>query len=351
MTFTSTRTFWVLAVAALSVWLIHLLSPILTPFLLAAILAYICDPMADWLERRRVPRSLAAALVLLFVVLLFVAFLLIVAPMVARESAVFVNRLPQYLVWVQDSAAPWVRDNLGVEWDFDTDTLRERLIAYFSSGEGMVAKVFKPIQIGGLVLLNFLVNLVLVPVVFFYVLRDWDRIVAQVAEYLPRRSLSTVSSIARDVDRVLGQFLRGQLSVMLIMTVYYTFFMWVVGLDYALPIGLVTGLLVFVPYLGSTVGLILATLAGAMQFGTLGELVPVWAVFVVGQMIEGYVVTPYLVGDRIGLHPVTVIFALIAFGQLFGFFGVLLALPASAALSVGLRYFLERYRRSAFYRG
>ena len=350
MTFTPTRTFWVLAVAALSIWLIHLLSPILTPFLLAAMLAYICDPMADWLERRRVPRSLAAALVLLFVVLLFVAFLLIVAPMVARESAVFVNRLPQYLAWVQESAAPWVRDNLGVEWNFDTDSLRERLIAYFSSGEGVVSKVFKPIQIGGLVLLNFLVNLVLVPVVFFYVLRDWDRIVTQVAEYLPRRSLSTVSGIARDIDRVLGQFLRGQLSVMLIMTVYYTFFMWVVGLDYALPIGLVTGLLVFVPYLGSTVGLILATLAGAMQFGTLGGLVPVWAVFVVGQMIEGYVVTPYLVGDRIGLHPVTVIFALIAFGQLFGFFGVLLALPASAALSVGMRHFFERYRRSAFYR-
>jgi predicted PurR-regulated permease PerM len=186
--------------------------------------------------------------------------------------------------------------------------------------------------------------------VLFYVLRDWNLIVARVDEVIPRRWHEQVGAVAREVDDVLGSFLRGQISVMLLMSLFYALGLRLVGLELALPIGIIAGLLVFVPYLGMIVGLTLATLAGLMQFQSLGGMIPVWIVFGAGQALEGVVVTPWLVGDRIGLHPVAVIFAVLAFGQLFGFFGVLLALPMSAVLLVGLRLLRKNYLKSSLYR-
>ncbi|MDQ3565964.1 MAG: AI-2E family transporter, partial [Pseudomonadota bacterium] len=205
------------------------------------------------------------------------------------------------------------------------------------------------LKTGGLALVEFVINLVLVPVVLFYVLRDWDLMIARIGETIPKRARDETISMARDVDKVLGQFLRGQSSVMLLQSVFYVTGLWLVGLDFALPIGILAGMLTFVPYLGAIVGFVLATLAGLIQFQSFGGLVPVWIVFFLGQLLEGMVVTPWLVGDRIGLHPVLVIFALLAFGQLFGFFGVLLALPASAALVVGFKYLHQKYTESALY--
>jgi len=203
---------------------------------------------------------------------------------------------------------------------------------------------------GGMVVVEFFVNLLLVPVVLFYLLRDWNLIVEQIDAMIPRYWHSSISILARETDQILAEFLRGQLSVILIMSICYISGLWIVGLEFALPIGLIAGILVFVPYLGMIVGLTLATFAGFMQFQGWAGIIPIWIVFAIGQLLEGMVVTPWLVGERIGLHPVMVIFALLAFGQLFGFFGILLALPISAVILVWLRYIQRSYLESNLYK-
>tara|TARA_R110002073_G_scaffold20090_1_gene72505 strand:+ start:1476 stop:2084 length:609 start_codon:yes stop_codon:yes gene_type:complete len=200
-----------------------------------------------------------------------------------------------------------------------------------------------------MVVVEFLMNILLVPVVLFYMLRDWDVLVKLVDEMMPRYWYKQVSLLARDTDRILEEFLRGQLSVNVLMSVCYIVGLWLVGLEFALPIGLLAGILVFVPYLGVIVGLTLATLAAVLQFQGWSDVIPVWIVFVVVQLLEGMVITHWLVGDRIGLHPVIVIFSLLAFGQLFGFFGMLLALPVSAVLLVWLRHIYQQYLESDLY--
>jgi predicted PurR-regulated permease PerM len=210
-------------------------------------------------------------------------------------------------------------------------------------------KVLPWLTRSGGALIGILVNLLLIPVVLFYLLRDWDFLIERVDHLIPRHWHAKVREVAVEVDHVLAEFLRGQISVMLLMSLYYSLVLWFVSLEFALPIGIIAGILVFVPYLGMVTGLALATLAAAMQFSELGNIVWVWIVFGLGQLIEGMIVTPLLVGKRVGLHPLVVIFALMAFGQLFGFFGILLALPLSAILLVGLRQGQTWYLSSGMY--
>ncbi|MGE5027989.1 MAG: AI-2E family transporter [Betaproteobacteria bacterium] len=341
---------WLLLAAAIG-WLFYLLSPILTPFLFAAILAYICNPLVDRLDRLKIPRTLGTLLAMALLLGVFTALLLIMVPLFERQVALFIERLPGYLDWARQQLAPWLKARFDVELQLDSAYLKQVLTEHWQSAGGVAASFLPSLKSGGLALAGFFVNLVLVPVVLFYVLRDWNVIVAQLGEIVPRRWYGQVGGVAREVDEVLGGFLRGQVAVMLLMSLFYAVGLWLAGLDLALPIGLLAGLLVFVPYLGMIVGLTLATLAGLMQFQSLGGMIPVWVVFGIGQALEGMAVTPWLVGHRIGLHPVAVIFAMLAFGQLFGFFGVLLALPASAALLVGLRLLRGRYLESDLYRG
>jgi predicted PurR-regulated permease PerM len=218
-----------------------------------------------------------------------------------------------------------------------------------SDASGIAKRVFAYLGGGGLALAGFLMNLLLIPVVLFYVLRDWPGLLANVDAAIPRKLHTNVTTIAREIDAVLSEFLRGQLSVMLIMSVFYVAGLWLAGLNFALPVGLITGLLVFIPYVGSGTGLVLGTVAAVMQFPSINGVALVWVVFAIGQLLEGIAITPWLVGNRIGLHPVVVLFALLAFGQVFGFFGVLLALPASAAMLVGLRHLMAHYRGSNLY--
>jgi len=213
----------------------------------------------------------------------------------------------------------------------------------------LAARALPSLTSGGMAIVEFLVNLLLVPVVLFYMLRDWDILLKLADEMIPRYWHHKVSLLARETDRILAEFLRGQLSVIVLMSICYITGLWLVGLEFALPIGLVAGILVFVPYLGMIVGLTLATFAALMQFQGWSGVIPVWVVFGIGQLLEGMLITPWLVGDRIGLHPVMVIFALSAFGQLFGFFGILLALPVSAVLLVWLRHLHQRYLESNLY--
>lgn len=337
--------------AALFAWLMYLLTPILTPFVAAAILAYLCAPLVNWLCNRRVPRVAAALLVMLLLVGLIILLALLLLPVMQREVTVFTARLPALLETLRIKLMPFIQQHLHVNFQWDGEALREMLNSQWQQGAGNVAgKVLPWLGGGSAALLNLLMNAVLMPVVLFYLLRDWPELLARIEELVPRRWNRLTLQIVAEADAVLDEFMRGQIVVMLVMSLFYASGLWFAGLEFALPIGMVAGMLVFIPYVGMITGLVLATLASAAQFTSFGSVLVVWAVFGAGQLLEGMVITPRLVGERIGLHPLAVIIALLAFGQMFGFFGVLLALPISAVLLVGLRHAREWYLSSPLYR-
>jgi predicted PurR-regulated permease PerM len=340
---------WLTLVAVIVGLLIYWLGPILAPFLTAAILAYICDPLVDRLEARKVPRTLATSLVLLLLITLLVLLVLIILPVFYREISLLIERLPDLVTHLKNTVQPWLKKQFDIELQLDVNVIRQALTENWQKAGGLAGKLFASVTIGGLAVVGFFVNLILVPVVTFYLLRDWDKFIAQIDALIPRRWYERVTGIVREIDSVLAEFLRGQLSVMFIMAIYYSAGLAIAGLQFALPIGIIAGVLVFVPFVGSITGLVLSLLAAATQFTTLGAFAGVIVVFVIGQLIEGYVVTPRFVGDRIGLHPVAVIFALLAFGELFGFVGVLLALPLAAMVLVGLRNVRKEYIASNVY--
>jgi predicted PurR-regulated permease PerM len=333
----SARTLLSLLVVGLAGYLLYTLSPILTPFLIAAIIAYICDPLVDRLEARRWSRTLGTVLVLVALLLVFVILVAVLIPLIQAQTRLLMQQVPLLIDWGRASLLPWLQTTLGVDLMQDQSQLLDWAKAHLSELSQLTAYL-PNLKDGGLLLLGLISNLLLVPLVTFYLLRDWDIAVARTAEWIPGSMRGRVESIAREIDVVLSEFIRGQLSVIAITVLFYSIGLWLAGLDYALAVGLIAGVLVFVPYLGVVVGVVLGTLAALAQGAGIYAVLPIWGVFAVGQLLEGMVITPWLVGDRVGLHPVAVIFALMAFGQLFGFFGILLAIPASAALLVALRH-------------
>ncbi len=330
--------------------LIYLLAPVLMPFLVAAVLAYIGDPLVDRLEARKLSRTLSVVTVFLTLSLLALLLLIILVPMLERQVALLISKLPQYFQWLQQSAIPAVSERLGFEGPIlDLVALQESLREQWQQAGGAVKGVVGVISKSGVTLLAWVGNLVLIPVVTFYMLRDWDILVARVHELIPRRYEAVVARLARASDEVLGAFLRGQLTVMMALGLIYSVGLSIVGLELAVLIGMLAGVVSFVPYLGFIVGIVAAGIAALMQFQELMPLVYVLIVFGIGQMLEGMLLTPLLVGDKIGLHPVAVIFAVLAGGQLFGFVGILLALPVAAVVMVLLRYTHERYVGSSLY--
>ncbi len=326
-----------LGLAAGGAWLLYLLSPILSPFLLAAALAYLCDPLVDRLQARRLNRTWGTVVVLLGLLVAGVLLLLILAPLAQAQIRLLMQQVPLLVEWGSQTLVPWVATHFGVDLVRD----QEQIVAWLKDHVGELSQLTRylpRLTDGGLALLGVFANLLLVPVVLFYLLRDWDLILARLAEWLPASVRATSIGIAGEIDTVLSQFVRGQVMVIVVMAIFYSLGLWLVGLDYALAVGLISGILVFVPYLGVIVGVLLGTLAGWAQFGELGGLLWVWGVFLIGQLLESMAVTPWLVGERVGLHPVAVIFALMAFGQLFGFVGVLVAIPAAATFLVALRH-------------
>ncbi len=337
-----------LAVTAVLLGLLYLLAPILAPFVAAAILAYICNPLVVRLCAKKVPRTAAVVLVMLGLALSFVVLLLIMLPLLEQEIALLIERMPDWLNALQNRLLPYLQQRFGTGLEWDISTLKHALFTRVQNSDGISVNLLSWLGAGGAFFMSLL-SLLLIPVAMFYLLRDWDDMLARVDGLIPRHWHGKVSGIAREVDSVLAEFLRGQLFVMLLMSLFYVLVLWLVGLEFALPIGIITGLLVFIPYLGMMLGLALATLAAGMQFSAFGDVVLVWAVFGAGQLLEGMLLTPWLVGKRIGLHPLAVIFALLAFGQLFGFFGVLLALPLAAISLVVLRHAHRRYLASPMY--
>ncbi len=340
-----------LAVLLILAGLLYVLAPVLAPFLAGVLLAYIFDPLADKLEKKGLGRTAAALLVLTGVGLVSAGLVLMIVPLFINQAQLLMDRLPEYLGWIQREALPTLTGLLGISADIDMDAVRNWLAEHAQSA-GTAAQQFLPkLGNGAAALLSAVVNLLLIPVVTFYLLRDWDGLVAKLDSLIPRPWHDQINRLVREIDRVLSEFLRGQLSVMAAMSVFYSVGLSLAGLDFALPIGILTGVLGFIPFVGATLGLVLGVLEATLQFQSLSGVLPVLGVFIAGQAIEGMVVTPWLVGDRIGLHPVVVILALAAFGQIFGFFGVLLALPMAAALLVAIRHLREAWLASQAYRG
>ncbi len=343
--------FWLIATAVF-LGLLYLLAPVLTPFLAAALLAYLGDPLIDRLEARRISRSWAVALVFGAILLGLLLLLLLLIPLSAHQFKALVHKLPAYLDWFQTSIVPWLSDTLGIDPTLlELGYLRDKLLAYAREIGNLAGGLLESLRASSTVVFAWIANLVLVPVVTFYLLRDWDNLVAWIHELLPRRIEPTVSELARESDEVIGAFLRGQFIVMAALGIMYSVGLAIVGLEFSLLIGMLAGLVSFVPYLGLIVGILAASIAALLQFHSFLSLIPVLIVFGVGQFISDFFLTPALVGDRIGLHPVAVMFAVLAGGHLFGFFGILLALPVAAVIAVVLRHAHDEYLQSRLYHG
>ena len=341
---------WLVGAALVFAALLHWLGPILTPFLIGAIIAYLGSPAVTWAERRRVPRTLGTLITIVVIMLLVVALLQVLAPLVQAELGQMIRRLPELAGKLYGYLAPWLKQNLDFDLEIDIASIRQFNTDNIESAEAITLQVLSSLKAGGTVALAVVINLALIPVVAFYLLRDWNTIIGHIDNLMPRRWLGRVRAMTAEIDSVLAEFVRGQLSVMGVLAVYYVVALTLAGLQHALAIGLLTGLLVFIPYVGFGLGLTLGVLSALLQFHGWPPFIAVLVVYGIGQLLENYVLVPWLVGDRIGLHPLAVIFALLAFGELFGFAGVLMALPASAALLVGLRHLRAAYVDSDLYR-
>jgi predicted PurR-regulated permease PerM len=334
---------WLIAIS-IGGWLLYLLAPVLTPFIAAALLAYIGDPLADRLQKLRFPRTLAVVAVFLLTFLFLGLLVLLVGPLIRQQISALFAALPSIISQIEQVWLPNLADIFDLELA-DNVGLGAFLAQYKDIAGDWGTTVLTSVTSTGSMLAAAVMSLFLIPILTFYLLRDWDSLVAHFAALVPRSQRETVFELARETDEVLGAFLRGQLLVMFALAVIYSLGLALVGLEFAIAIGVVAGLVSFVPYLGFVFGIAIASLTVALEPDPLWHLLGVVTTFAVAQMIEGSLLTPKLVGDRIGLHPVMVIFAIAAGGQLFGFFGILLALPAAAVLSVIFRFAYHRFLR------
>jgi predicted PurR-regulated permease PerM len=343
-----------LAIAVGLVLLLLSLGPVLTPFIAASILAYALNPGVDWLASLRIgkfgfPRSLAVTIMVLLLFAAALALVLVVAPVLQKENLLLQEQIPKFLVKLNALLGPKLQE-FGISVQLDSAGIENIASRYLStSGDEIWRAVLSSAKVGGIAVLGWIATFVLIPVVLFYLLLDWHSLLDRLKNGVPRRWVGKVTGLAVEVDGLLAQYLRGQLTVMLVLAAYYSISLTLCGFDVALPVGLITGLLVFIPYLGFGLGLILALIGAILQFDGLHGLISIAVVYGFGQIMEGFFLTPRLVGERIGLHPLAVIFALLAFGQVFGFIGVLLALPASAIVMVAIKHVRMHYLNSSFY--
>ena len=333
--------------------LIWVLTPVLTPFAASALLAWLGDPVVDRLQERGLSRNSAVGLVFTLMVLVLVTLVLILVPVIQDQVLVLAKSVPNYMEWLVRTGLPWVQAKTGLNvttW-LDPDYLLDMLKRNWKGAGGVATQVLGYVTQSGFTVLSWFANLVLIPFITFFFLRDWDILVKRVAGLVPRDRVATVSQLAKESDAVLGSFLRGQFMVMLAMGVFYAVGLWGVGLEVGVLIGVLAGLLTFIPYIGPTTVLLGGSAAALVQFGDWQHLVGVLVVWGVGQLLESYVLTPKLVGDRVGLSPVTVVFSVMTGGTLFGFLGMLLALPVAAIANVLIRHAHGRYATSRFYLG
>ena len=336
---------------ALAVLFLWLLAPVLTPFIVAAVLAYVLHPLVERLVARRVPRVLAVSLVEVLAIVVMLSVVLLIVPILSRQLPLLREQIPLFAERLNHGLAPWLA-RFGIEVALDTTSIKNFVLKYLDANlEDWLATVLTSARIGGSLLLAVVGNLLLVPMVLFYLLMDGPNLLHRATALVPPRMFGSVAGFVRECDAMLGQYLRGQLLVMLTLAAFYSVGLALFGFDLAVPVGVFTGLAVFVPYVGFGLGLVLALISGMLQFSGWQGLVGVAVVYGIGQIVESFVLTPRLVGERIGMNPLTVVFALLAFGHLFGFVGVLIALPVSAVMVVAVHRLRAAYLASELFRG
>ncbi|MEN3791235.1 AI-2E family transporter [Fulvimarina sp. MAC3] len=343
--------FWC-AAAILFVLSIWLFSSILLPFVLGMVIAYLLDPVADWFERRGLSRLMATTVILVLFVVCFIAAILIIVPVVSSQVVNLAERVPDYLDRLQDFAIAARSGPLAFLFTSEESTLEQDFAQLVSDSTSVITSFLSSVWSSSLAFVNFVSLFVVTPVVAFYLLLDWDRMVMKVDNWLPRQHQSTIRRIARDIDLSVAGFVRGQGSVCLILATFYAVGLTLVGLNFGLLIGLFAGLISFIPYIGSMLGLVLSIGVALVQFWPDWPwIIAVAAVFFTGQFFEGNILQPKLVGASVGLHPVWLMFALFAFGALFGFVGLLIAVPAAAVVGVLARFGITKYLDSEMYHG
>lgn len=341
--------FWLILLVAFVTFLV-MFSSILLPFVAGMALAYFLDPVADRLQRLGLNRLMATIVILVTFVVLFALSLMIIIPLLASQLNDFIQKVPDYISQLQDLVAQSNASWLPGWVDGQMDTVKSNLSRYLAEGVGFVGTLLGQIWNSGKAIVDIASLLVVTPVVAFYLLLDWDRMITKVDSWVPRRHLADVREIAREMDKAIAGFVRGQGSLCIIQAIYYGIGLSLIGLNFGLLIGLFTGMISFIPYVGSTVGLLLAVGVALVQFGAdYFQIGIVLAFFFSGQFIEGNILQPKLIGSSVGLHPVWLMFALFAFGAMFGFLGVLIAVPAAAAVGVLVRFALRRYLDSDLY--
>jgi len=345
------RTLSWLLIALVGVLLVWLLAPVLTPFLIAGVLAYMLQPAVERLVRRRVPRVVAVVAVEVLAFIMILAVLLLIVPILSTELPLLREQLPLLADKLNQTVTPWLAQ-FGITVALDGASIKAFVVKYLGANvEDGLSAALSSARIGGSFLLAVIGNAVLIPAVLFFLLMDWPQLSERLHSLVPPRMRGSVNSFVNDSDAMLGQYLRGQLLVMVILAVYYSVGLALFRFDLAVPVGVFTGLAVFIPYLGFGLGLVLALLAAVLQFTSWYGLLAVALVYGIGQVVESFFLTPRLVGERIGINPLTVIFALLAFGHLAGFVGVLIALPVCAVLVVAAERLHTLYVESKLYQG
>jgi predicted PurR-regulated permease PerM len=355
MNMSDSQKWLILTFTALTGWLLYELAPILMPFAVATGLAYLGDPLVDRLETVRIRsfrlnRTLSVMVVFFGIILAIAAILIVIIPAVELQIGEFLEKLPSYLAWLNKSLIPILQKYLGRSIrPLQTDQLVGMIKSHWQTGGGLSENLILSLSHSSAVILGWVMNLVLIPVITFYLLRDWDDLTLRIHDLFPRRYAQIVGKLATEADEVLGAFIRGQFYVMLALGLFYSLGLWFIDLDFSMLIGMIAGLISFIPYMGVIVGVSVSLVASLLQFQNVDHLLPVLLVFGIGHSLESMLLTPWLVGEKIGLHPVAVIFAVLAGGQLFGFLGVLMALPLASVIMVLLRHIHERYTDSNFY--
>src|SRR3990167_6759445 len=330
----------------IGIWIIYLIGPVLVPFLIAFLLGYLINPLVVRLHCWHVPRVVSAVVVFLLVIATIVLVLLNLVPALEVQIANFLRRLPDIINWVQTIAQPWVTQKLGINLNLDTNSIRTELLTKLHVNGSNIAKVvYQTVFNSGYVLFDTLMNIILIPVVAIYLLIDWSKITYRTKLLLPMspEKRDIVADLIRQCGDVLAGFLRGQLMVMISLAIYYSIALSIIGLDFSLLLGVVIGTLSIVPYLGFITGLLIGLITVTIQFHQWSHIVMLLIAFGIGQVFESMIFSPLFIGDRIGLHPIAVIFAVLAGGKLFGFVGILLALPGAAVIMVFFRYIQQRY--------
>ncbi|MDX2164285.1 MAG: AI-2E family transporter [Gammaproteobacteria bacterium] len=331
-------------------FLTYALSPILMPFLLGALFAYLGNPLVDRLVKWHVPRVLAATVVFVTIIVAVVGLLISVIPVLEDQLFILIDKIPAFISWIQAVVIPWIETQFHVDIaSFDVTTVTSTITSDWQQTGQVATRVFKAITHSGVILFAVTLNLILIPVVTFYLLRDWPILVKKTRDLIPRKYIKPYTEISHECNEVLGAFFRGQLLVMLVLGVFYSAALGIAGLNLALLLGVLIAILSIVPYLGTIIGLAIAIIATLFQFADMAHVMYVLGIFVAGHILESLILAPLLIGDRIGLHPVAVIFSILAGGKLFGFFGVLLALPVAAVIMVWVRYFVHHYVNSRYY--